>query len=120
MFSQLSITPTTRVLSLQDAKALGKLGNIVAKHCFLPMFRHVSKSGQTRIGNICEKHRKTSNVSEFARKHFCFSGSKFYFRNNVSTGGQTWKHCQNIGQNLRFLTFFASLDERYDAKCSQN
>ena len=35
-------------------------GNIVSetlfrKHCFLPMFRHVSKSGQT-LGNISEKH----------------------------------------------------------------
>jgi hypothetical protein len=46
------------------------------KHCFLPMFRHVSKSGQT-LGNISEKHRETSNVSEFARKHFCFSGNNF-------------------------------------------
>ena len=55
------------------------------------MFRHVSQSGQT-LGNISEKHRETSNVSEFARKHFCFSGSKFCFRNNVSTGGQTGKH----------------------------
>jgi hypothetical protein len=51
------------------------------------MFRHVSQRGQT-LGNISEKHRETSNVSEFARKHFCFSGSKFCFRNNVSTGGQ--------------------------------
>jgi hypothetical protein len=29
------------------------------------MFRHVSQSGQT-LGNISEKHRETSNVSEFA------------------------------------------------------
>jgi hypothetical protein len=28
------------------------------------MFRHVSQSGQTP-GNIIEKHRETSNVSEF-------------------------------------------------------
>jgi hypothetical protein len=42
---------------------------LLRKHCFLPMFRHVSKSGQT-LGNISEKHRETSNVSEFARKHF--------------------------------------------------
>jgi hypothetical protein len=62
------------------------------KHCFLPMFRHVSKSGQTLGNIISEKHRETSNVSEFARKHFCFSGSKFCFRNNVSMGGQTGKH----------------------------
>ena len=27
---------------------------------------------------------------------------------------------QHIGQNIRFLKFFASLDERYDAKCRQN
>jgi hypothetical protein len=38
------------------------------------MFRHVSQSGQT-LGNIDEKHRETSNVSEFDRKHFCFPGS---------------------------------------------
>jgi hypothetical protein len=30
------------------------------------MFRHVSKSGQT-LGNISEKHRETSNVSEFVK-----------------------------------------------------
>ena len=34
------------------------------KHCFLPMFRHVFKIGQT-LGNISEKHMETSNVSEF-------------------------------------------------------
>jgi hypothetical protein len=55
------------------------------------MFRRVSQSGQT-LGNISEKHRETSNVSEFAGKLFCFPGSKSCFRNNVSTGGQTWKH----------------------------
>ena len=54
------------------------------------MFRHVFQSGQT-LGNLSEKHRETSNVSEFPRKHFCFPGSKSCFRNNVSTGGQTWK-----------------------------
>jgi hypothetical protein len=48
-----------------DTKALGKLGNNVAETCFLPMFRHVSKSGQT-LGNISKKHGETSNVSEFA------------------------------------------------------
>jgi hypothetical protein len=38
------------------------------KHCFLPMFRHVSQSEHANtIGNISEKHRETSNVSEFAR-----------------------------------------------------
>jgi hypothetical protein len=52
------------------------------------MFRHVSQSGKT-LGNISEKHRETSNVSEVGREHFCFPGSKFCFRNNVSTGGQT-------------------------------
>ena len=71
------------------------------KHCFLPMFRHVSKSGQT-LGNISEKHRETSNVSEFAKKHFCFSGSKFCFRNNVSTGGQTWKHLRKHRESQMF------------------
>jgi hypothetical protein len=50
------------------------------------MFRHVSQSGQT-LGNISEKYRETSNVSEFGRKHFCFPGSKFCFCNNVSTIG---------------------------------
>jgi hypothetical protein len=76
---------------------------LLRKHCFLPMFRHVSKSGQT-LGNISEKHRETSNVSEFARKHFCFSGSKFCFRNNVSTGGQTGKHRESqMFPQQRFL-----------------
>ena len=50
------------------SKALGKLGNIVAKTLFPTNVRHVSQSGQT-LGNISEKHRETSNVSEFARKH---------------------------------------------------
>ena len=31
------------------------------KHCFLPMFRHVSKSGQT-LGNISEKHQMFLNL----------------------------------------------------------
>jgi hypothetical protein len=50
---------------------------LLRKHCFLPMFRHVSKSGQTR-GNISERHSETSNVSELSqlspgqtRKHCC-------------------------------------------------
>ena len=37
------------------AKALGKLGNIqtlLRKHCFLPMFRHVSQGGQTLGNNV--------------------------------------------------------------------
>ena len=50
------------------SKALGKLGNIVAETLF-PI--NVSQSGQT-LGNISEKLRETSNVSEFARKHFWF------------------------------------------------
>jgi hypothetical protein len=74
---------------------------LLRKHCFLPMFRHVSQSGQT-LGNISEKHRETSNVSEFARKHFCFPGSKFCFRNNVSTGGQTWKHLRKHRESQMF------------------
>jgi hypothetical protein len=32
------------------------------------MFRHVSKSGQT-LENFSEKHRETSNVSEFGRNN---------------------------------------------------
>jgi hypothetical protein len=74
---------------------------LLRKHCFLPMFRHVSQSGQT-LGNINEKHRETSNVSEFARKHFCFSGSKFCFRNNVSIGGQTGKHLRKHHESQMF------------------
>ena len=65
------------------------------------MLRHVSQSGQT-LGNISEKHRETSNVSEFARKHFCFSGSKFCFRKNVSTGGQTGKHLRKHRESQMF------------------
>ena len=65
------------------------------------MFRHISQSGQT-LGNINEKHRETSNVSEFGRKHFCFLGSKFRFRNNVSTGGQTWKHLRKHRESQMF------------------
>jgi hypothetical protein len=65
------------------------------------MFSHVSQSGQT-LGNISEKHRETSNISEFARKHFCFSGSKFCFRNNVSMGGQTGKHLRKHHESQMF------------------
>jgi hypothetical protein len=65
------------------------------------MFCHVSKSGQT-LGNISEKHRETSNVSEFARKHFCFSRSKFCFCNNVCTGGQTGKHLRKHRESQMF------------------
>jgi hypothetical protein len=68
---------------------------LLRKHCFLPMFRHVSQSGQT-LGNISEKHRETSNISEFARKHFCFSGS------NVSTRGQTGKHLRKHRESQMF------------------
>ena len=65
------------------------------------MFRHVSQSGQT-LGNISEKHRETSNVSEVGRKHFCFPGSKFCFCNNVSTGGQTGKHLRKYRESQMF------------------
>jgi hypothetical protein len=40
------------------------------------MFRHVSQSGQT-LGNISEKHRETSNVSEFAGKIFASREANF-------------------------------------------
>jgi hypothetical protein len=70
---------------------------LLRKHCFLPMFRHVSQSGQT-LGNS-EKRRETSNVSEFARKHFCFSGSKFCFRTTmfprVDKQGNIWGNIEN-------------------------
>ena len=51
--------------------------------------------GQT--GKQCLRNKnhtwETSNVSECGRKHFCFPGSKFCFRNNVSMGaGQIRKH----------------------------
>jgi hypothetical protein len=79
------------------------LETLLRKHCFLPMFRHVSQSGQT-LGNISEKDRETSNVSEFdRRKHFCFSGSKFCSRNNVSMGaGQTGKHLRKHHESQMF------------------
>jgi hypothetical protein len=80
-----------KLVGLTILKPWANWETLLRKHCFLPMFRHVSQSGQT-LGNISEKHRETSNVSEVGRKHFCFSGSKFCFRNNVSTGGQTGKH----------------------------
>jgi hypothetical protein len=65
------------------------------------MFRHVSQSGQT-LGNISEKHRETANVSEFTREQFCFPGSKFCFRNNVSTGRQTGKHLRKHRESQMF------------------
>jgi hypothetical protein len=43
--------------------------------------------------------------SEFIGKHFCFPGSEFCFRNNVSRGGQTGKHYQEA----KFLRNNASL-----------
>jgi hypothetical protein len=45
---------------------------------------------------------ETSNVSEFARKHFCLSGSKFCFRNNVSMGGQTGKRLRKHHESQMF------------------
>ena len=66
------------------------------KHCFLSMFRHVSQSGQA-LGNISKKHRETSNVSEFARKHFCFSGnfvSATMFP-RVGKHGSIWGNIEN-------------------------
>jgi hypothetical protein len=47
-------------------------------------------------------YRETSNVSEFTRKYFCFSGSKFCFRNNVSTGGLTGKHLRKHRESQMF------------------
>jgi hypothetical protein len=52
----------------------------------------------------------------------------FSTRTSVRRGGTGLKtvflsvcgNLQHIGQNLRFLKFFASVDERYDAKCRQN
>jgi hypothetical protein len=40
------------------------------------MFRHVSQSGQT-LGNISEKHKETSNVSEFGRNIFASREANF-------------------------------------------
>ena len=67
------------------------------------MFRHVSQNGNIVHEEHSEEHRETSNVSEFARKHFCFSGSKFCFRNNVSTGGQTGKHLRKHRENHKMF-----------------
>jgi hypothetical protein len=53
-------------------------------------------------GNMSEKHRETSNVSEFVRKHYFFLGSKFCFCNNVSMGGQTGKHLRKHRESQMF------------------
>jgi hypothetical protein len=86
------------------------------------MFRHVSQSGQT-LGNISEKHRETSNVSEVGRKHFSFPGSKFCFRNNVSTSGQTWKHSRKHRESQmlpqQMPTMFSSFPRALDSKQEQ-
>ena len=50
---------------------------------------------------------RNKNVSEFLGKHFCFLGSKFCFRNNVSRGGQTEKHYLLIGNIMFPITPFS-------------
>jgi hypothetical protein len=65
------------------------------KHCFLPMFRHVSQSGQT-LGNISEKHRETSNFSEFARKHFASREANFVSATMFPRVGKQGNICGNI------------------------
>ena len=74
-------------------KAQGKLGNIVAETLF-PANGNVSPCFPEWAN--ARKHGETSNVSEFGRKHFCFPGSKFCFRNNVSTGGETFEETSRI------------------------
>jgi hypothetical protein len=71
---------------------------MVSYQCFA---MHVSQSGQT-LGNIGEKHRETSNVSEVGRKHFASREANFCFRNNVSTDGQTWKHLRKHQESQMF------------------
>ena len=48
---------------------------------FFLCWKHLKTYGQT--GKHCFRNK---NVSEFLGKHFCFPGSKFCFRNNVSRG----------------------------------
>ena len=44
------------------------------------------------VTETCQRTKKrcfrNKNVSEFVGKHFCFLGSKFGFRNNVSKVGE--------------------------------
>ena len=62
-------------------------------------------------------------------KSICSQCSDVFVNTDVSSSMETGlktvflsvcSNLQHIGPNLRFLKFFASLDERYDAKCRQN
>ena len=90
---------------------------MLRKHCFLPMFRHVSQDGQT-LGNNVSATKITLGKHEMFLNLIgnicCFPGSKFRFRNNVSTGGQTGKLWGNIASHKCFrnnvsATMFPSL-----------
>ena len=98
MYSILTYGTLPYRYSLSPGQTRKHCCDIVSCQCFA---MHVSQSGQT-LGNISEKHRETSNVSEIGRKHFCFPGSKFCFRNNVSTGGQTGKHFRKHRESQMF------------------
>jgi hypothetical protein len=54
------------------------------------------------LGNISEKHRETSNVSEFARKHFASREANFVSATIFSTGGQTGKHLRKHRESQMF------------------
>ena len=89
-----------------------KLGNIVAEHCFLVMFCHVSQCGQTRK-HFCEKHCFLSMLCDVSlcgqtRKHFCEKHCFLSMFCRVSQCGQTRKH---FCEKHCFLSMFCRVSQ---------
>jgi hypothetical protein len=75
------------------------------------MFRHVSLSGQT-LRDISEKHRETSNVSEFGRKHFASREANFVSATmfpRVGKHGNIWANMETFEETLRITNVSATM-----------
>jgi hypothetical protein len=70
------------------------------------MFRHVSQSGKT-LGNISEKHRETSNVSEVGRNQtFLLPGKQILFPQQCFHG---WANRETFEETSRITNVFATM-----------
>jgi hypothetical protein len=70
------------------------------------MFRHVSQSGPT-LGNIGEKHRETSNVSEFAIGNILLPGKEILFPQQCFTYGHA--NVETFEETLRITNVSATM-----------
>ena len=70
------------------------------------MFRHVSQSGKT-LGNISEKHRETSNVSEVGRNQaFLLPGKQILFPQQCFHG---WANRETFEETSRITDVSATM-----------